>query len=126
MRLTDSEWLIMNALWQDYPATAREVADRLPESVDWAYTTIKTMLTRLAAKDAVSEEKRGNTSVYKPLVTQKKARRSALRSLMDQAFEGAAAPMLHFLVSDRKLSDKQRRELIRILEEEAKKGGGRK
>ena len=58
MKLTESEWQIMNALWQGHPATAREVAERLPNEVSWAYTTIKTMLTRLAAKNAVSEEKR--------------------------------------------------------------------
>ena len=118
MKLTEPEWLIMNALWQGHPATAREVAQRLPDDVQWAYTTIKTMLTRLAAKQAVSEEKRGNTSVYEPLVSRNKARRSALSSLLDRAFDGGVAPLLHFLVNDRKLSAKQRRELIRILERE--------
>ena len=45
MRLSESEWQIMNALWSRHPATAREVAEMLPEEVSWAYTTIKTMLT---------------------------------------------------------------------------------
>ena len=73
MRLTDSEWQIMNALWQGHPATAREVADRLPEDVRWAYTTIKTMLSRLVTKQAVSERKQGNASIYEPLVTRERA-----------------------------------------------------
>jgi BlaI family penicillinase repressor len=123
MRLTEREWLIMKALWEDHPATAREVADRLPDEVAWAYTTLKTMLARLATKGAVAESKRGNTSVYEPLVSRRKARRSALSSLLNQAFDGAVAPMLHFLVNERKLSDRQRRELIRLLEEEDKKHG---
>jgi len=123
MRLTKPEWLIMKALWEDHPATAREVADRLPDEVAWAYTTLKTMLARLAAKGAVAESKRGNTSVYEPLVSRRKARRSGLSSLLNQAFDGAVAPMLHFLVNERKLSDRQRRELIRVLEEEDKKHG---
>lgn len=123
MRLTEPEWLIMKALWEDHPATAREVAERLPDEVAWAYTTLKTMLARLATKGAVAESKRGNTSVYEPLVSRRKARRSALSSLLNQAFDGAVAPMLHFLVNERKLSDRQRRELIRVLEEENKKHG---
>ena len=53
MKLTEAEWQIMNALWKGWPATARQIADRLPEEVNWAYTTIKTMLTRLADKKAV-------------------------------------------------------------------------
>jgi len=123
MKLTEPEWMLMNALWRDHPATAREVEERLPGDVSWAYTTIKTMLSRLATKGAVREEKRGNVSVYQPLVSRDKARRSALGALLDRAFEGSVAPMLHFLVNDRKLSARQRKELIRILEEEGKKEG---
>jgi BlaI family penicillinase repressor len=122
MKLTESEWQIMNALWQQHPATARELAERLPAEVKWAYTTIKTMLTRLVTKKAVSERKRANTSLYEPLVSRDKARRSAMRSLLDQAFEGAVEPMLDFLADDRKLTKKQRRQLLALLqEEEAKK-----
>jgi predicted transcriptional regulator len=121
MKLTESEWQIMNALWECQPATAREVAEHLPEDVQWAYTTIKTMLSRLAAKGALGEEKRGNTSIYKPLVSRRKARRTALSSLLNQAFGGAAEPMLHFLVRDRKLSDKERQALMKLLKEEEKK-----
>ncbi len=123
MKLSDAEWQIMNALWKQYPATAREIAENLPGEIRWAYTTIKTLLARLAAKNAVSEHKRGNTSIYEPLVSLNKARRTALRSFLNQAFDGAVEPLLNFLAEERKLTDKQRRELVKILEiEEAKKG----
>ncbi|UCG50864.1 MAG: BlaI/MecI/CopY family transcriptional regulator [Candidatus Latescibacterota bacterium] len=126
MRLTESEWQIMNALWKNHPATAREVADELPDDVDWAYTTIKTMLTRLAAKNAVKEHKRGNMSVYEPLVTREQARRKALRSFLDQAFDGAVGPFLHFLAADKKLTPKQRQQLKQALREEESKSRGKK
>jgi BlaI family penicillinase repressor len=123
MKLSDAEWQIMNALWKRYPATAREIAEYLPGNIQWAYTTIKTLLARLAAKSAVSERKLGNTSVYEPLVSLEKARRTALRSLLDRAFDGTVEPLLNFLAEERKLSDKQRRELLKILQnEEAKQG----
>jgi BlaI family penicillinase repressor len=124
MKLSDAEWQIMNALWKRYPATAREIAGNLPENVQWAYTTIKTLLARLTVKNAVSERKLGNTSVYEPLVSLKKARRTALRSLLDHAFDGTVEPLLNFLAEERRLSDRQRRELLKILQnEEAKQGG---
>jgi len=118
MKLTASEWQIMNALWEHHPATARELAERLPADIDWAYTTIKTLLARLVEKQAVSETKRGNTSIYEPLISRSKARRSAIRSLLDQAFGGSVEPLLHFIVHDRKLSDRQRRQLLRLLDEQ--------
>jgi BlaI family penicillinase repressor len=118
MKLSDAEWQIMNALWKHYPATAREIADNLPDEIQWAYTTIKTLLARLAAKKAVSEHKRGNTSIYEPLVSLKKARRTALSSFLNQAFDGAVEPLLNFIAEERSLSGKQRKELARILDEE--------
>ena len=122
MKLSKTEWHIMNALWERYPATAREVAERLPTDVKWAYTTIKTILTRLLGKGAVSERKRANTSVYQPLISQKQARRSALRGLADQAFNGAFGPLMHFLLEDQNLSDKQRKELLKALKNDQKRG----
>jgi BlaI family penicillinase repressor len=125
MRLTDAEWQIMNALWKRYPATAREISENLADETQWAYTTIKTLLARLAAKNAVSEQKRGNTSVYEPLVSLKKARRTALRTFLNQAFGGTVEPLLNFLAKERKLTDKQRQELARILQNEEDRKGGK-
>ena len=120
MKLTGPEWLIMKALWEKHPARAKEVAQTLPAEINWAYTTIKTMLTRLVAKKAVSESKHGSISIYKPILTRRQARRTALSSVLNQAFDGAFGPLMHFLLEDRKLSAKQRRELIKILETRAK------
>jgi len=123
MKLTEAEWQIMNALWQKHPATAREIMERLDRRVKWAYTTIKTMLTRLEEKDAVSEVKQGNTSVYEPLVSQQKARLSAFRSLLDQAFDGAVGPLVHFLAEEKHLTAREKKELRKILEREAEDTG---
>ena len=123
MKLTEAEWQIMNALWQKHPATAREIMDRLPAGVNWAYTTIKTLLTRLLEKKAVSEIKQGNTSVYDPLVSQQKARLNAFRSLLDQAFDGAIGPLVHFLAEEKQLTAQEKEELARILESEAQNKG---
>ena len=118
MKLSEAEWQIMNALWKKNPATARDLIEHLPKNTNWAYTTIKTMLTRLVTKNAISERKKGNTSVYEPLLSKNKARKKAVLSLMNQAFDGTVGPLMHFIVEKEKLSKSQREELIRILKEE--------
>lgn len=123
MKLTQAEWQIMNALWEKHPATAREIMTRLPKGVKWAYTTLKTMLSRLVEKKAVSEQKQSNTSVYEPLVSQRKARLSAFRLLLEQSFDGAMGPLMHFMLQEQKLNDKQKKELIEILQNESEKSG---
>lgn len=123
MKLTQAEWQIMNALWEKHPATAREIMGRLPKGVKWAYTTLKTMLSRLEEKEAVSEHKHANTSIYKPLVTQRKARLSAFRLLLNQSFDGAIGPLMHFLMQEQKLNTRQKKEFIEILQNESEKTG---
>jgi BlaI family penicillinase repressor len=126
MKLTEAEWQIMNALWEEHPATAREVMDRLPAGVRWAYTTIKTMLTRLVEKRVVGEAKQGNISVYDPLISQRKARLSAFRSLLETAFDGAMGPLMHFLVEEEQLTPKQKKELTRLMQRRARSKGARR
>ncbi len=125
MKLTDAEWQIMNALWEKHPAPAREISERLPQKVDWAYTTIKTLLSRLVEKGAVKESKKGNISIYEPILSRDHARRRALKTLVDQAFYGAFGPLVHFLLEDKQLSHRQRQQLLVMLQEEntQKKGG---
>lgn len=123
MKLTEPEWLIMNALWDKHPAKARDVVERLPSSVNWAYTTVKTMLDRLVEKRAVDKSKRGNIGLYEPLVSRRQARRVALKMMLDQAFDGAFGSMMHFLVEDESLSAGERKELIKILSNKSGRKG---
>ena len=104
MKLSEAEWKIMNAVWERHPASARDVVERLEGRANWAYTTVKTMLARLTDKGALKSRLRANTTLYDPVLTRENARRSALRSVLDNAFNGAFGPMVHFLVSQEKLT----------------------
>jgi BlaI family penicillinase repressor len=126
MKLSDAEWQLMNALWVQHPASARELMERLDDRFQWAYTTVKTMLSRLVAKKAMTEQKKGNTSYYTPLVSQTSAQRSALKSLVDKVLGGTVEPIMHYLVEDRKLSSAERQKLIRMLEKMEQTGEGGK
>ena len=116
MKLTEPEWLIMNALWDKHPATVKDIVARLSGKANWAYTTVKTMLDRLTDKKAVRKKKEGITGYYEPVLTRRQARSAALRTVLDHAFNGAFGPMMHFLVEDQKLSAKQQQDLIAMLE----------
>jgi BlaI family penicillinase repressor len=118
MKLTDTEWQVMNVLWDRFPATARGIAERLPKEINWAYTTIKTLLARLVEKGAVKESKNGNTSLYEPVLSRQAARRNALKSLANQAFDGAFGPLMHFLLEDQKLTNHQKQELLTVIQKQ--------
>lgn len=116
MQLSDGEWRVMNVVWGLSPITARQVLESLGDDTAWAYTTVKTMMSRLVEKGALATHKRANTSVYEPLVSRADARRSAVKSLLERAFDGAFGPMVQFLAADERLSGKDRDALRSLLE----------
>jgi predicted transcriptional regulator len=62
---------VMAALWEaDGPVLVRDVADRLnaDRASPLAYTTVMTVLSRLAAKQIVVREQQGRSFVYTPAV----------------------------------------------------------
>jgi predicted transcriptional regulator len=108
----------MNAVWDAGEATARQVLDRLEGRPGWAYTTVKTLLDRLVAKEALRARTQGGARVYAPVVPRLGARRRAVADLLQRAFDGAVAPMVHALLGAGRLSDRDRREIQRLLAEE--------
>ncbi len=117
MKLSDSEWIVMGALWAHAPATARELLERIEAETDWAYMTVKTLLTRLQDKGAVSSERRGKTDWFRPIVSRDKATRTAFRAFIDRAFDGAVGGLLHHLAREEKLTKRDRELLRRTLRE---------
>ncbi|HLV00709.1 MAG TPA: BlaI/MecI/CopY family transcriptional regulator [Acidobacteriota bacterium] len=121
MKLTGVEWELMKVIWRKSPVSARQVLEAVRQEKDWAYSTVKTMLDRLVEKGALASEMKGNTAFYRPLLSQEKARRSAVGSLVEKAFDGAFGHFMAFLLEEEKLSPEERRELARRLEKLSQK-----
>ncbi len=69
MRISDAELEVMEALWAaGQPLTAAEVADRIDSTRDWSLATVKTMLSRLAAKGASPHREDGRRFLYSPAI----------------------------------------------------------
>ena len=125
MQFSDGEWKVMNAVWAAHPASVRDVFETLEDETHWAYSTVRTVLSRLADKGALSTRKRANTSLYEPLVSRGEARRSAFRALLDKAFDGTFGSLAHHLIEDGKLSRPEKDELrALILESESDRADG--
>lgn len=95
-RLGALEAQVMDVLWDQGPATVREVIARLPH--DPAYTTIATVLTNLARKGLAESTRQGHATVHQARVT----REQHVATMMNQALAASrdrAASILHFAES---------------------------
>ncbi len=78
----------MRALWPLGEATVREVREAMAGRRPRAYTTVMTILDRLAQKGIVSRRKAGRAYVYRPNVSAEQARAFALGQLVENYFGG--------------------------------------
>ncbi|HTQ44134.1 MAG TPA: BlaI/MecI/CopY family transcriptional regulator [Polyangiaceae bacterium] len=116
----ETEWDLLEALWSAERATAREVSEALAKKRGWAVSTTKTLLDRMVQKGLVNARQVGNVWEYTPALRRLDARRSAWADFVAKAFGGSAAPALHFLATEAKLSKKELAELRDLLDDEKK------
>jgi len=84
----------MNTLWPAGEATVREIRDRLAERLPRAYTTIMTIMDRLAQKGVVTRRKAGRAYIYRPNLTAEAARAQALGQVVQNFFGGSKEALL--------------------------------
>jgi predicted transcriptional regulator len=116
VELGEAELAVMRALWEGGPQTVRDVMNRLHErGRQVAYTTVLTFLTRLEQKGAVAGDKRDTAYVYRARISRQSVTTSRIKALVDQLYDGAAAPvLLHLIENERFTADEiaQLRKLI--------------
>ncbi len=116
--LGPAELEVLKALWEEGRCTVRQVLGHLHErGRRVAYTTVLTFLTRLEQKGFVASDKRGLAYVYRATVTRERVTRSRVRELVQQLYDGAAAPMVLQLIRSQKFSTDEIAELQKLIAE---------
>jgi predicted transcriptional regulator len=103
--LTPAELRVMKALWQLGRGTVSEVRGELAQrGHDVAYTTVMTLLGRLATKSAVVVDRAREPFVYRPAHRRDSVLGDRLRAFVRDVFDGHAGSLVLRLVEDESLS----------------------
>ncbi len=103
--LGTAELEVLKTLWDEGPCTVRQVLNHLHnQGRQVAYTTVLTFLSRLEQKRFVKSDKSDQAYVYRPLVSRQKVTASRLRAVIEQLYDGAAAPMVLQLMREENFS----------------------
>jgi predicted transcriptional regulator len=103
-RISEAEHAVMEVLWEQSPLTAQEVSERIPPERAWSANTVKTLLGRLMAKQAIAAEEDGRRYRYRPLIARKGYVAGESRRLIDRLFGGRLAPLVAHLAERDELS----------------------
>jgi BlaI family penicillinase repressor len=118
LRVSDAELEIMEVLWaSDDPLTATDVAERIPAERGWSLATVKTMLSRLTAKRAISYREEGRRYLYSAAVERHSYVGRESRRFVDQLFGGRLSPLVARLAEEQALDDEDLAAIEAILQE---------
>jgi BlaI family transcriptional regulator, penicillinase repressor len=114
---TEQELEIIKIVWERGTATVRDVYETLLAHRKIAYTTVMTMMKIMERKKYLTKRLNGRAFVYAPAQPKKQMIRVMVRDFVNRVFNGSAAPLLLQLVEDRQLSEKDLKQLAKIIRE---------
>lgn len=96
--LGELESQIMNWLWRNGEGTVRDVQNGLNAEPEPAYTTIMTVMSRLAQKGLLTKTKRSHAFLYRPAMTKPQFQKNLMRKVMGSLLDSFGTPALsHFV-----------------------------
>jgi predicted transcriptional regulator len=115
--VTEAELALLQALWDGGPATIRQLVERVyKQTGPSVYATVQKLLDRLEAKGCVSRDRSGPIHVFRASIDRDELIGRRLRAVADSLCGGSLSPLLTHLVEGKGLSEKERRELLALID----------
>ena len=115
MKLFDSEWKVMEVLWQENDRTAKEISLRLADSICWNKNTTYTVIKKCIEKGAI--ERREPNFICHATITKQQAQKEEADTLVEKVFGGSAELLFASILSDRSLSKEELARLKALVED---------
>ena len=116
INIGEAELEIMKIVWKaKEPIGSGEIGEAVAGR-GWKRTTIATFLARLVEKGALSAEKRGKSLYYTPLITSGEYKKSQIKNLVKNVFDGSARDLVASLFEEEGFSERDIKELKAIFD----------
>ncbi|MCR5458454.1 MAG: BlaI/MecI/CopY family transcriptional regulator [Acetatifactor sp.] len=113
VKLSESEYRLMDVIWEKEPISAMELAGICLEKYDWKKSTVYTMLKRMGEKGLLLFE---NKKV-EAMVEREQVNKSEGESLLHKAYGGSLPDFFAAFLQDRKLTKDEAERLQKLIEE---------
>jgi len=113
--ISETEWKVMELLWEREPLTIGEVRDGL-KSTGWSDSTVKTLVRRLCRKGAVEADASLGQFRYRTVAREEACRLKETKNLIDRVYHGSVKMLMANLVTDSNLTDEDAKKLMEIID----------
>jgi CopY/TcrY family copper transport repressor len=104
VNVSDSEMVIMRAVWTLQQATVDQIACQIADSHDWSVATIKTMLGRLVKKGMLTTTKAGRKFIYSATMSECQAVGLMAKALLDKVCAKKHPDVIVGMIGDAQLT----------------------
>ncbi|MBR1743050.1 MAG: BlaI/MecI/CopY family transcriptional regulator [Lachnospiraceae bacterium] len=115
--VTNSEWYLLDCLWEESPRTLMQMVPLLKDRVGWSKSTCATMVRRMSEKGLLRYEENGKTKYFYPRVEKEDVVVQETRAFLKRIYDGSVSMMMSALVRQNDLSKEDILELQEILKE---------
>src|SRR5665648_900270 len=116
-QISDAEWRVMKVLWNESPLGSGDVVKELMGTNDWKPKTIKTLLSRLVIKNAVSYDVGSRGYLNYPLVSENECAKEEAKSFLGRGYNGSLNLLVKNFIENKELSVEEIEELKKLLED---------
>lgn len=113
-KLTHTEEEAMQAVWRTGEGNVKAFMDNLDQPSP--YTTVASVIKNLEKKGYLSSRLVGNAYLYKPVVTEEEYKKKFMNTVVREYFDNSYKELVNFFVEQKKLSAKELKEIISMIE----------
>ena len=114
-KLTQQEEQAMRAVWKCGEANVKSFLENIESPVP-PYTTLASTIKNLEKKGYLSGKLYGNMYLYKPLVDEEAYKKQSLTNMVKNHFDNSYKDLVTFFAEEKKISSKELKEIIEMIE----------
>lgn len=113
--LNNSEWCVMEALWQEQPRTLMQLVRRMKERQGWSKSTTSTVLRRMQEKGYIRYTEGEKARLYFTELERNAVVIRETETFLNRTFGGSLGMLVNAFAENHRLSETDLEELRRIL-----------
>lgn len=121
VRLSDTDWKLLNALWDRPPQTMGQIVQSVREEshVKWSYKTYFTYLRALCQKGFIGYEIRNAKAdrLYYPLISREAAIEMESENVLNRISGGQLQKLIASIARSGRISERDKEKLLKLYDE---------
>lgn len=114
-RLTHTEEELMQAVWRTGEGNVKAFMEKLDEPSP--YTTVASTIKNLEKKGYLQSRLLGNAYLYKPVISEEEYKKKFMGNVVKEYFDNSYKELVNFFVEQKKLSARELKEIINLIEQ---------